>query len=316
MTSSARVLVAGASGFVGRRLCPALADAGYEVVAMTRRPSSYDGVGEPVAADVHDPATLPAALAGCRFAYYLVHSLDSADFERLDAEAARTFGEAAAAAGVERIVYLGGLGRDDDDLSAHLRSRREVEGLLGAGGVPVTTLRAGIVIGHRGISWEMTRQLVERLPLMVTPRWVTTRTQPIALSDVVRYLVSVLEVPETTGRAFEVGGDEVLRYSDMMRRVAGLRGRPLVLLPVPLLSPALSSRWLALITDVDVAAGRSLVDSMVNEVVVEDDELHRLVPFERRSFEDAVREAFADRDRDPSPGPGLRERVAGMLRRG
>jgi uncharacterized protein YbjT (DUF2867 family) len=316
MTSSARVLVAGASGFVGRRLCPALADAGYEVVAMTRRPSSYDGVGEPVAADVHDPATLPDALAGCRYAYYLVHSLDSADFERLDAEAARTFGEAAAAAGVERIVYLGGLGRDDDDLSPHLRSRREVEGLLAAGGVPVTTLRAGIVIGHRGISWEMTRQLVERLPLMVTPRWVSTRTQPIALSDVVRYLVTVLEVPETTGRSFEVGGDEVLRYSDMMRRVAGLRGRPLVLLPVPLLSPALSSRWLALVTDVDVAAGRSLVDSMVNEVVVEDDELHRLVPFERRSFEDAVREAFADRDRDPSPAPGLRERVAGMLRRG
>jgi uncharacterized protein YbjT (DUF2867 family) len=316
MTQSARVLVAGASGFVGRRLCPALADAGYEVVAMTRRPSSYDGVGEPVAADVHDPATLPGALAGCRYAYYLVHSLDSADFERLDAEAARTFGEAAAAAGVERIVYLGGLGRDDDDLSAHLRSRREVEGLLAAGGVPVTTLRAGIVIGHRGISWEMTRQLVERLPLMVTPRWVSTRTQPIALSDVVRYLVAVLEVPETTGRSFGVGGDEVLRYSDMMRRVAGIRGRPLVLLPVPLLSPALSSRWLALVTDVDVAAGRSLVDSMVNEVVVEDDELHRLVPFERRSFEDAVREALADRERDPSPAPGMRDRLAAMLRRG
>ena len=315
MTSTARVLVAGASGFVGRRLCPALTDAGYEVVAMTRRPSSYDGVGSPVAGDVHDASSLPAALAGCRYAYYLVHSLDSPDFQRLDAEAATNFGQAAADAGVERIVYLGGLGRDDDDLSAHLRSRREVEGLLAAGGVPVTTLRAGIVIGHQGLSWEMTRQLVERLPLMVTPRWVSTRTQPIALSDVVRYLVGVLDVPETTGRPLEVGGDEVLRYSDMMRRVAAVRGRPLLLLPVPLLSPALSSRWLALVTDVDVAAGRSLVDSMVNEVIVEDDEIHRLIPFQRRSFDDAVREAFADRDREPSSGPGLRRRVAALLRR-
>jgi uncharacterized protein YbjT (DUF2867 family) len=316
MSAQGRVLVAGASGFVGRRLCPALADAGYDVVAMTRRPASYDGVGEPVAGDVHDPSSLPAALSGCRYAYYLVHSLDSPDFQRLDAEAATTFGQAAADAGVERIVYLGGLGRDDDDLSAHLRSRREVEGLLAAGGVPVTTLRAGIVIGHQGLSWEMTRQLVERLPLMVTPRWVSTRTQPIALSDVVRYLVGVLDVPETAGRPFEVGGDEVLRYSDMMRRVAAVRGRPLLLLPVPLLSPALSSRWLALVTDVDVAAGRSLVDSMVNEVVVEDDKIHRLIPFQRRSFDDAVREAFADRDREPSTVPGLGRRVAALLRRG
>jgi uncharacterized protein YbjT (DUF2867 family) len=298
MTSSARILVAGASGFVGRRLCPALADAGYEVVAMTRRPSSYEGVGEPVAADVHDPATLPAALAGCRYAYYLVHSLASANFARLDADAALAFGQAAADAGVERIVYLGGLGNDDDALSAHLRSRREVEGLLAAGGVPVTTLRAGIVVGHQGLSWEMTRQLVERLPVMVTPRWVATRTQPIALSDVVRYLVAVLDVPETTGRAFGVGGDEVLRYADMMRRVAAIRRRPLVLVPVPLLSPRLSSRWLSLVTDVDAEAGRSLVDSMVNEVVVEDDELHRLVPFQRQSFDDAVREALAERDRE------------------
>src|SRR4051812_3926658 len=274
-----RVLVAGASGFVGRRLCPALVEAGYDVEAMTRHPSTYDGAGEPVFGDVHDPATLGEVLAGCSAAYYLVHSLASKDFERLDASAARAFGSAAARAGVERIVYLGGLGRDADELSPHLRSRREVEQLLSDAGVPVTTLRAGIVIGNGGLSWEMTRQLVERLPLMITPRWVSTRTQPIALDDVVRYLVSVLTVPETTGRAFEVGGDEVLRYSDMMRRVAAVERRPLVILPVPLLSPKLSSHWLSLITDVDAKAGRSLVDSMVNEVVVEDDELHRLIPF-------------------------------------
>ena len=276
-----RVLVAGASGFVGRRLCPALDEAGHAVVAMTRHPDTYTGVGEPVFGDVHDAGTLTAALEGVDVAYYLVHSLDSPDFERLDAEAATSFGRAAATAGVERIVYLGGLGKEDDDLSPHLRSRREVEELLGRAGVPVTTLRAGIVIGHQGLSWEMTRQLVERLPLMVTPRWVSTRTQPIALNDVVRYLVGVLDVEETVGRPFEVGGDEVLRYSDMMRRVAAVENRPLFLLPVPLLSPKLSSHWLSLITDVDAKAGRSLVDSMVNEVVVEDDEIHRLIPFDR-----------------------------------
>jgi uncharacterized protein YbjT (DUF2867 family)/membrane protease YdiL (CAAX protease family) len=308
-----RVLVAGASGFVGRRLCPALAAAGYEVVAMTRHPESYTGTGEGVFGDVHDPSTLVEALEGCDAAYYLVHSLDSPDFERLDAEAARGFGKAAAAAGVQRIVYLGGLGKDDDVLSPHLRSRREVEQLLGTDGVPVTTLRAGVVIGHQGLSWEMTRQLVERLPLMVTPRWVSTRTQPIAVADVVQYLVGVLAVEETTGRAFEVGGPEVLRYSDMMRRVAAVERRPLVLLPVPLLSPKLSSHWLSLITDVDAKAGRSLVDSMVNEVVVEDNSLQELIPLQRLGFEDAVREALEERAAAIGRRSDLRGRLQALL---
>lgn len=317
--AGARVLVAGASGFVGRRLCPALDEAGYQVVAMTRNPDRYQGTGEAVFGDVHDPGTLDAALAGCRFAIYLVHSLDSPDFERLDAEAASAFGAAAAKAGVERIVYLGGLGDDSDDLSAHLRSRREVERLLGAAGVPVTTLRAGIVIGDQGLSWEMTRQLVERLPVMVTPKWVSTRTQPIALADVVRYLVDVLAVPETAGRAFDVGGDEVLRYSDMIRRVARIEERTVVLLPVPLLTPSLSSHWLGLVTDVDAKAGRSLVDSMVNEVIVRDPALRQLVPFELTSFDDAVRHALADREerrrRTGDTGPTLRASVGKLLRK-
>ena len=296
MTDPPTVLVAGASGFVGRRLCPALDEAGYDVRAMTRHPEEYRGAGKATYGDVHDPETLTDALSGADVAYYLVHSLASADFERLDAEAARAFGQAAAGAGVRQIVYLGGLGKDLDDLSAHLRSRREVEGLLAAGGVPVTTLRAGIVIGAGGISWEITRQLVEHLPAMVAPRWVKTRTQPIALDDVVRYLVGVLGRDEARGRVFEIGGPEVLRYSTMLERVAEIEKRPpLVIVPVPLLSPGLSSRWLALVTDVDTRTGRSLIDSMTNEVVVEDHSIRDLVPFEPMTYEQAVRQALADR---------------------
>jgi uncharacterized protein YbjT (DUF2867 family) len=227
-----------------------------------------------------------------------VHSLADKDFARLDAEAARAFGAAAAAAGVRQIVYLGGLGSDSDRLSAHLRSRREVEGLLGAAGTPVTVLRAGILIGSGGISWEITRQLVDHLPAMITPRWVSTRTQPIAVDDVVRYLVGVLGEPGAVGRVFDVGGPEVLKYADMMRRVARLTGRRLLLVPVPLLSPGLSARWLGLVTDVDRQAGRSLIDSMSNEVVVRDDSIRRLVPFEPMGYDEMVTAALRERERE------------------
>jgi uncharacterized protein YbjT (DUF2867 family) len=294
---SAPVLVAGASGFVGRRLCPALVDAGFEVRAMTRRPREYCGAGEAVGADAADAPSLRVALQHCAAAYYLVHSLASADFEAKDAVAAGAFGEAAAQEGVGRIIYLGGLGADDDNLSAHLRSRRRVEALLAVAGVPVTTLRAGIVIGHGGISWEMTRQLVEHLPAMIVPRWVWTRTQPIAVADVIRYLVGVLHAPETAGRVFDIGGPDVLAYVDMLRRVAAVEGRKTLIVPVPLLSPSLSSLWLSLVTDVDVQTGRSLVDSMTNEVVVRDDSIRQVVPLEPMDFESAVLEALGERAR-------------------
>jgi uncharacterized protein YbjT (DUF2867 family) len=290
-----KVLVAGASGFVGRRLCPVLEQTGHEVVAMTRNPDKYQGAGTPVRGDVSDPASLESALAGCEAAYYLVHSLQDADFEAKDAAGARAFGEAASGAGLGRIIYLGGLGDDADSLSAHLRSRRQVEHLLGAGGVPVTVLRAGIIVGNGGTSWELTRQLVEHLPVMVTPQWVSTRTQPISLDDVVSYLAGVLEPPAAAGRVYEVGGPEVLRYSEMLQRVAAIENRPLVILPVPLLTPWLSSLWLAFVTDIDPGTGRALIDSMTNEVVVRDDSIRELVPLTPMSYDDAVRAALRER---------------------
>ncbi|MFC4127892.1 NAD(P)H-binding protein [Nocardia rhizosphaerae] len=289
------VLVAGATGFIGRRLCPQLHRDGHNVRAMTRHPDRYHGVGTPVGADAADPDSLVAPLRGCEAAYYLVHSLAADDFERRDAAAARNFGRAAAAAGVQRIIYLGGLGDDADHLSAHLRSRRQVESLLGEAGVPVTTLRAGIIVGHGGISWEITRQLVEHLPAMITPRWVRTRTQPIAVDDVIRYLTGVLDDPRAEGRTFEIGGPDVLAYLDMLRRVARIQGRPIPIVPVPLLSPRLSSRWLALVTDVDVRTGRSLVDSMVNEVVVHDTAIRDILPFATLGYDEAVLRALGER---------------------
>jgi len=287
--------VAGASGFVGRRVCVALDQAGHDVVAMTRNPDQYRGTGTPMPGDVQEPGTLEPAMAGCQAAYYLVHSLQDADFEHKDAAGAQAFGAAAAQADLQRIVYLGGLGDDADNLSAHLRSRRLVEQLLGKGGVPVTVIRAGIIIGHGGISWELTRQLVEHLPVMITPKWVATRTQPIAVDDVVRYLVGVLEPAQAEGQVYEIGGPEVLRYSSMLSRVAAIENRPLVLLPVPLLTPWLSSLWLSLVCDIDTGTGRALIDSMVNEVIVRDQSIMDLVPIQPASFDDAVRTALRER---------------------
>ncbi|HEV7656195.1 MAG TPA: NAD(P)H-binding protein [Mycobacteriales bacterium] len=293
-----RVLVAGASGFVGRRLTPALAEAGHEVRAMTRHPDTYQGAGEPVRGDVSQPETLGGALAGCTAAYYLVHSLDKPEFAADDAEGATAFAAAAAEAGLSRIVYLGGLGEDSDTLSAHLRSRRQVEQLLGSTGVPTTTLRAGIIVGNGGISWELTRQLVEHLPAMITPRWVHTRTQPIAIADVIRYLVGVLELPEAAGRHFDIGGPDVLEYLEMLRRVGRIEGRRPLIVPVPLLTPSLSARWLSLVTSVDVTTGRSLIDSMTNEVVVRDDSIRKLVPFEPLDYDSAVLQALGERAKE------------------
>ena len=289
------VLVAGASGFVGRHLVPELVSRGHHVRAMTRHPDSYDGPGEPVFGDVDDPGSLGDPMDGVDVAVYLVHSLDDTDFERKDAEAARAFGLAAAATGVRQIVYLGGLGRDGDDLSPHLRSRREVEQVLGEAGVPVTVLRAAIVVGVGGISWEMTRQLVKNLPAMVVPKWAGTLTQPIALDDVVRYLAGVVGVEEALGRIFEIGGADQLTYVDMLQQAGELiNGRKAPVITVPVLTPGISSHWISFVTDVDATTGRNLIDSMGTEVIVTNDAILELVPGRPLTYREAVQRALEE----------------------
>jgi len=292
----ARILVTGATGFIGRRLVRALVEAGHDVKAMTRHPETYDGPGRPVRGDVAERASLTEPLEDVDVAYYLVHSLDNTDFEKRDADAARMFAKVAATTGVGQIVYLGGLGNEHNGaLSAHLRSRREVEGLLGSTGIPVTVLRAAIVVGKGGVSWEMTRQLVKKLPAMVVPKWVGTRTQPIGIDDVVSYLVGVAGHEKALGQVYEIGGPEVLTYGEMLQQAAMvMNGRELPVVQVPVLTPRLSSYWLALVTDVDLTTGRNLIDSMGTEVVVTDDAIRDVVPLDLVPYQESVRRALED----------------------
>lgn len=295
--ASGLVLVTGATGYIGGRLVPELLEAGYQVRCLVRSPGKL--LGEPWRDDVDvvegsltDPAAVARSLDGAVAAYYLVHSMGGkADFATHDREVAQTFREAAdSTPGLEQIVYLGGLGDEQDsELSPHLTSRHEVGQVLAAGSVPVTELRAAVIIGSGSASFEMLRNLTDVLPVMVTPRWVSTRCQPVAIRDILHWLVASLRTPEARGRALEVGGPEVVTYEEMMRtyaEVAGLRRR--LVLRVPLLTPRLSSHWVGLVTPLPLGLARPLIDSLVNEVIVRDEALQQTMPHDPLPFREAV----------------------------
>ena len=266
------ILVTGATGYIGGRLMKALLAAGRRVRCTARRPELLRLNGaEIVAGDVLDPASLCAALAGVHTAYYLVHSMGSAgSFEEEDRRAARNFAGAARDAGVSRIIYLGGLGESSPGLSPHLRSRHEVGEILRCSGVPVVEFRASVVIGSGSLSFEMIRALVERLPVMVAPRWVSVPAQPIAIQDLLEYLLAALDLPIEESRVFEIGGADQVSYGGLMSEFAHQRGLKRFILRVPVLTPRLSSLWLGLVTPLYVRVGRKLIDSIRHPTVVRD----------------------------------------------
>jgi len=286
-----RVVVLGATGVIGRALLPRLAEE-HQVVAVSRsRREPEDGV-EWAQADAVSGVGLDDALEGVDVAYHLVHSLGSRDYERQDRAASGNVSRAAAAAGVKQIVYLGGLGGDDRDASAHLRSRRETGERLAADGVPVTTLRAAIVIGKDSAAFETILGLVKRLPVMITPSWVSTPTQPIALDDIAAYLAGVAGKPETLGEAFDAGGPEVMTYRQMIERIAALLDRRPRIVEVPVLTPALSALWLELVTPVRSSVARPLVEGLRNPTIAREQRLRELVPLELTPFDAAARRAL------------------------
>jgi uncharacterized protein YbjT (DUF2867 family) len=298
------VLVTGATGYVGGRLVPRLLETGSPVRVLARDPArlagrAWAGRVEIVRGDVLDPATLPAALEGIDVAYYLVHSMgDHGAFAARDVEAARAFAGAARVAGVRRIVYLGGLGDAEAGLSDHLRSRQDTGEALRASGVPVTEFRAAVVVGSGSISFEMIRWLVERLPVMLCPRWVYQRIQPIAIADVLSYLAAAPNVEEAAGKVVEIGGADILTYREMMLGYARKRGLRRRLVPIPILTPRLSSHWVRWMTPVPYAIARPLVEGLRNEVVVRDDSARRLFPgIHPLSYEQALDRAFERLDR-------------------
>jgi len=269
------VLIAGATGYVGGELLAKLLDAGCTVRCLARRPEALRAKALPgleiVAGDVLNPASVRAAMTDVGIAYYLVHSMGSTEsFEEQDRTGAQNFASAARAAGVQRIIYLGGLGRSSDQLSTHLRSRQEVGEILRSAGVPVIEFRASVVIGSGSLSFEMIRALVERLPVMIAPRWVSVDAQPIAIADLLAYLLAAMDRPMVSSEVFEIGGSDRVSYGGLMREYARQRGLKRLVISVPLLTPRLSSLWLGLVTPLYVRVGRKLIDSIRYSTVVED----------------------------------------------
>jgi uncharacterized protein YbjT (DUF2867 family) len=291
------ILLTGATGYVGGALLKALHEGGYSVRCLVRRPEALKAEGlagvEVKAGDVLNSASVNEAMAGVNTAYYLVHSMGSTQsFEDQDRMAAQNFANAAREAGVERIIYLGGLGQSTNQLSAHLRSRQEVGEILRSTGVPVVEFRASVVIGSGSLSFEMIRALVERLPVMIAPRWVSVAAQPIAIADLLSYLIADLDLPVEGNRTFEIGGSDRVSYGGLMREYARQRGLKRLVISVPLLTPRLSSLWLGLITPLYVRVGRKLIDSIRHETVVEDQAALRTFPIQPCGFREAIAAAL------------------------
>lgn len=311
-----QVFVTGATGFVGSQLVPVLVALDHDVHVLTRDAERYDG---PAAATVHEgdvlePDSYRDAMAGSDVAYYLVHSMGGVgSFTDVDERAARSFVDVASEVDLARIIYLGGLGGEDEELSKHLASRRNVEQILAEGSAELTVLRAAIVLGDGGLSFELIGDLVKRLPVMITPRWVETSCQPIAITDVIAYLVGVLYVDATVGNTFEIGAPEVVSYRVLMERVgAELGGTPRIV-SIPLLTPWLSSQWVGLVSDVPASVAKPLIRGLSTPVVVNDIRIRSLIPIEPTSVETAIERAVAGRGVSPDDVIGSL-RAAGVIR--
>lgn len=303
MNTEPLILLTGATGYVGGRLLKVLESGAHRVRCLARRPEFLQAkvarATEVVAGDVLDKRSLKEAMQGVHTAYYMVHSMGSAGaFEEEDRRAALNFGEAAAEAGVQRIIYLGGLGESRVELSPHLRSRHEVGNVLRSSGVQVIEFRASIVIGSGSLSFEMIRALVERLPVMITPRWVSVPAQPIGIEDLLQYLVGALEREVPGNQIYEIGGSERVSYGDLMREYARQRGLRRVMVPVPVLTPHLSSLWLGLVTPLYARVGRALIDSIRHPTVVQDEAALKTFAIRPKGVREAIASALRNEDRD------------------
>ena len=298
-----RILLTGATGYIGGRLLTALEQTARPARCIARRPEVLRARAAPateiVKADCLDPSSLPAALTGVHTAYYLVHSMGShGKFVDEDRQAASNFADAARNAGVRRLVYLGGLGEAHEGLSDHLRSRQEVADILRSSEIPTVEFRASIVIGSGSLSFEMIRALVQRLPVMICPKWVSVKAQPIAVEDVIAYLLHVLELPAGTSAIYEIGGADQVSYGDIMREYARQCGLHRWMISVPVLTPRLSSLWLGLVTPVYARVGRKLVDSLRNPTLVTNPSALSVFPIQPRGLKDAISRALVNEDHE------------------
>ncbi len=309
-----RVLILGATGFIGKRLVRELAGRDIKLRLLVRNPAKASSLAkegkdiEIVQGDLMQIKGLKAALKGIHSAYYLVHSMGgksitrNTEFADKDKEAAKHFTGAADSQDLKRVIYLGGLGEKDKDLSEHLRSRAEVAEILSSGKAAATVLRAAVIVGTGGASYEMLRYLVERLPVMICPKWINTRIQPIAVKNVIEYLAGCLMNPETAGKTFDIGGPDIMTYKQMMHKYAEARGlAKRLIIDVPLVTPALSAYWVDLVTPISSGIAHPLIEGMKNEVICRDNSIEHYVPVEKITFVDAVKTAFAEE----TTGPGV-----------